>query len=434
MSNLERMLIGLVVVALIGLAAFGFFSAQPPHTIRMAAGNVTGPVIGARGQAGLKLQKILARSHIKVELIDIKGSTEGRLNALSATGKDSVDVAIVQSGWPGAADRKGIKNLGSIYLEPIWVFGRNLPPGNDIQRLRGMRLAGGANSAKENGLLNTLLKENGMTMKDITFKPLTGDKSAAALIAGEVDAVWMAGGVNSTWVHKLLEADGVELVPFDRAAAYARHHSFLVDMRLAKGVISLKKNVPANDVPLVGPTSEVVIRENLHPALQALLLDAMREAFGQGDEVAAPGMFPNKDLIDIELSQEARRYYESGPTYFRRVLPFWAANFAERAIFFLIPLITLLVPLFQFVPPFLNWRIRGRINIWYRQLRLLETKALAEKDPAEQAAIREKLEDMIDRVGNLKTPLDFADDTYRLRAHMRFVLDAMQRRSGSAGV
>jgi NMT1/THI5 like len=428
MGNVGRFLIGALVVALFALAAFGIWSAQPPSTLRLAAGNAT----GARGKAGAEIKQILAKSGVKVQLIKVDGGNEGRLNALSKPlgAKDAADVSFVQSGWPGAAERKGIANLGSIYLEPIWVFGRNLPPGNDIQRLRGARLAGGASSAKQNGLLSTLLAENGMDVKkDVIFVPLSGNDSATALVAGKVDAVWMAGGVNSPWVHKLLEAPGVELIAFDRSAAYARKHSFLVDMTLAKGVISLQKNVPDRDVRLVGPTSEVIIRDSLHPALQALLLDAMRQAFTDGDEVSAPGMFPNKDLIDIPLSQEARRYYESGPTYFRRVLPFWAANFAERAIFFLIPLITLLVPLFQFVPPFLNWRIKARINKWYHQLRLLETKGLYAKDPEEQQEVRDKLESLIDQVSELKVPLDFADDAYRLRAHMRFVLDALQRRA-----
>jgi hypothetical protein len=277
-----------------------------------------------------------------------------------------------------------------------------------------------------------LLAENDLGPQDMTLVPLGGDEAADALLAGKIDAVWLMGGVNSHWVQTLLASPELELVSFDRASAYARKHSFLVDVVLAQGVIDLGRNMPGHDLKLIGPTAQLIVRKDLHPALQSLLLDAMQEAFSPGDMVTPPGMYPNKDLIDIPLSDEARRYYASGPTFFRRVLPYWAANFAERAVIFLIPLFTLLLPLAQAAPPFFKWRIHRRINVWYRQLRLLETRGLAARNSVERADVREKLEAMVREVTGLRVPLDYADDVYRLRAHIRFVLDFMTHQAQSA--
>ncbi|MET0545941.1 MAG: TAXI family TRAP transporter solute-binding subunit [Caulobacterales bacterium] len=424
MSRKMRMiLLAAFILTVLVFAAVCFWVAQPPDTIRLSAGRAG----GAHGLAGEKIKKILARSGVKVELVQVRG-TEEKLRRLTVAGPEAIDAAIVQSGYPGAATRKGVTNLGAIYLEPIWIFGRDLPPGDDIRRIKGLRLAASANASKSSGLAGTLLAENGITEKDITIVPLNSEGAVKAVLKGDVDAAWLVGSVGSTWVQQLLESPDLELVSFDRAAAYARRHSFLVDTMLAKGAIDLGKNVPGHDIKLVGPTAELIIHDKMHPALQSLLLDAMREAFADGDAISAPGMFPNKDLIDIPLSQEARRYYASGPTFFRRVLPYWAANFAERAIFFLIPLLTLMVPLAQSVPPFLNWRIKRRINVWYHQLRLLESRGLGAKDSDEHNYVCNKLEDLIEQVGDLKVPVDFADDAYRLRVHMRFVLDSLQRR------
>ena len=423
MSGSLRLFVGIIVVAILALVAAFFSVAEPPTHIRLAAGRAgTG-----HGLAGEELKAILARSGVNVDLVDAEGAEE-KLNRLKSAGPDAVDAAILESGHHGVQSQKGIANLGAIYVEPIWLFGHNLPPGDDIRRLIGKRLAIASDSMKSDGLANTLFTENGMSTNDVTFVPLNPEEAADAVLEGNVDAAWMVGDVEVQSIQKLLHSPDLELVSFDCAAAYARRHSFLVDVVLTKGAVDLSRNVPVNDIKLVGPTGELIIRAHMHPALQSLLLDAMREAFSDGDAVSSPGMFPNKDLVDVPLSQEARRYYTSGPTYFRRVLPYWAANFAERAIFFLIPLMTLLVPLVQSVPPFLNWRIRRRINVWYHQLRLLETQSLGAESDDQQRDVCSKLERLIDQVGKMKVPLDFADDTYRLRAHMRFVLDSIKRR------
>ena len=155
----------------------------------------------------------------------------------------------------------------------------------------------------------------------------------------------------------------------------------------------------------------------------------MHEVFEGGDAVSAPGQYPNKTQIDIPLSEEARRYYASGPSFFRRVLPFWLANFAERTVFFLLPIFTILFPLVRSIPPIYDWRIRERISGLYKQLRQLETKARAAETEEEREEICEALRAMVHRVGQIRIPLSFADDLYRLRSHIRFVLEAIE--SGS---
>lgn len=421
----DNMRLGLAIAVISSIVlgiVFLWFAEKPPTEIRLA----TGRPGGSYEIAGEQIKKVLARSGVKVELIRTKG-TDDNLNRLTSSGADRIDAAIIQSGRQAAATKEGIANLGAIFLEPIWIFGRNLPPGADLRRLVGKKVAVGARAFDPNNLANVLFTENGLSKEDVTFVPLDAEASADALLAGKVDAAWMVGGVDSKWVLKLLELPELELVNFDRAAAYARVHSHLEDVVLSEGAIDLGRNIPGHDIKLVGPTAQMIVRSKLHPALQSLLLDAMHEIFSRGDAVSAPGKFPNKDLIDISLSQEARRYYASGPTFFRRVLPYWAASFAERAIFVLIPLFTLLLPVAQSLPPFLNWRVRGRINVWYHQLRLIEAQGISAQTPEDRAQICNRLEEIMAQVGRLKVPLNFADDVYRLRAHIRFVLDAFRQ-------
>jgi TRAP transporter TAXI family solute receptor len=417
-----RLIVAIGAFILLGLAVILFLVAEsPPAKIRLA----TGLQGGAYEIAAEQIKEILARSGVSVELVHTRGSDDN-LDRLTARDGGAIDAAILQSGFPGAEKRRGIANLGAIFFEPIWLFGRDLPSGDDLLRLRGKRVAAGNHASEFHGLAYTLLADNGLGPKDLTLVPLGAEPAADALIAGKVDAAWIVGGVESAWVQRLLDSPGLELVSFSRAEAYARHHSFLLDGRLTQGAINLGRNIPPQDVQLVGPTAQLVVREDLHPALQSLLLDAMHEAFSRGDAVSAPGLFPNKNAIDIPLSEEARRYYASGPTFFRRVLPYWLANLAERAILFLVPVLTLLVPLLRSLPPIYNWRIRERISGLYHQLRLLEARAREARTASEREEICEKLTAMMHRAAEIRIPLSFADDIYRLRAHIRFVLDTVQ--------
>jgi hypothetical protein len=276
-----------------------------------------------------------------------------------------------------------------------------------------------------------LISENGLAAKDFTLVPLAMKDIPQALLDKKIDAAWIVGGIRSDWIQTLLASPELELVSFERAASYARRHSFLVDTVLSQGVIDLGRNIPGHDLKLIGPTAQLIVRNDLHPAIQSLLLDAIHETFTAGDAISAPGMYPNQHLIDIPLSDEARRYYTSGPSFFRRVLPYWAANFAERAVIFMIPLLTLLLPLAQMAPPLYDWQIKRRIQHWYRQLRLVETQGLAARSAAELTAVRERLEKMVSEVGLLKVPLSYADDVYRLRAHIRFVTEFLNAQAKS---
>ena len=60
----------------------------------------------------------------------------------------------------------------------------------------------------------------------------------------------------------------------------------------------------------------------------------------------------------FRLSDEARRFYKSGPPFLQRYLPFWVANFIARMTVMLLPFFALLFPLFKMA----SWTIAGNIS------------------------------------------------------------------------
>jgi hypothetical protein len=194
-------------------------------------------------------------------------------------------------------------------------------------------------------------------------------------------------------------------------------------------VLDLARDLPERDVQLIAPAAQLVVREGLHPAIQSLLIEAALAAHGGGSLLSDPGRFPTPQLADIAISDEAKRYYENGPSFLRRIFPYSVANFLERTWVLAIPLITLLIPLIRAAPPLYRWRIRRKIYVWYNNLRELETDGRNAQTAEDRMEVRAKLADLQEETGKVEVPVSYTDDLYRLRAHIRFVAELVDKLS-----
>ena len=103
------------------------------------------------------------------------------------------------------------------------------------------------------------------------------------------------------------------------------------------------------------------------------------------------------------------------------MLPFWAANFLERMVVLLIPLITLMLPLIRFLPPVYRWRVRARIYRWYKQLRTVDAATGVTLPEDEQIRLLDELSRIEEEVKQVSVPLSFAEPLYHLRMHIELL-------------
>ena len=146
-----------------------------------------------------------------------------------------------------------------------------------------------------------------------------------------------------------------------------------------------------------------------------------------GTLLSEPGVFPSPNRTNLPLSEEAARYYEKGPSFLRSMFPFGVANFLERAWVLAIPLLTLVFPLVKAAPPLYRWRTRRKIYIWYKDLRTLEDRGRAAHTIQERDNVIHELQALQAEVGNVEVPESYTDELYRLRSHILFVSQLMQR-------
>lgn len=395
------------------VVAWQFASPAPPHTITIA----TGAPDGAYSGYAERYKAILAKSGITLKVRHTAGTAENI--RLLRDPRSGVDVAFVQGGIGDPSRAPNLMSLASVFLEPVWVLVRTDRTPRRLAVLKGKRIAIGAPGSGTQILARTLLVASGIDGKNATFRAIGGDAAVKALRDGSVDAAFFVSARISADLDSLIHDPAFKILDFSRAEAFKRHYLYLSKVDIPEGALALDTDLPRHDLTLVAPTAALVARTDLHPALVDLLLAAAIKVHQPGSLFSPAGAFPSPEHVNFPLSDDARRYFKSGPTFLRRVLPFWAAVMVERLLIMLVPLITLLIPLFKIAPPAYRWGIRRKIYRWYRELREIETAFNA--DHAARNRLTARLDHMQDQVGRVNVPLSYAEDLYHLRLHIAFV-------------
>lgn len=411
-----------IAIVLLGLlVAFLFMAPAPPKKV-VIAGGAAG---GAYAATAESYAKVLRDQGIEVEVL----STAGSVDNLAKIKAKQADIGIIQTGLAADFGSEGVRSLGAAFYEPLWVFHRADAATVELQDIAGRRVAIGPEGSGVRALATLLLTEAGVTPDTYTASPLAGQAAATALKAGEVDVALVVSGPTTNWIADLMADRNVALLSMREAHALARRHPYLDEVTLYRGVIDLATILPKDDVTLIAPAAQIAVREDLHPAIQSLLIEAAFREHAGGSLLADPGRFPTAELSDIAISEEAERYYKNGPSFLRRIFPYSVANFFERAWVLAIPLITLLIPLIRAAPPLYRWRIRRKIYVWYNNLRELEAAGRAAETAEDRTEVRAKLADLQAETGNVEVPVSYTDDLYRLRAHIRFVAELVDKLS-----
>jgi len=396
--------------------AWQYVEPAPPSTVTIAAG---GPN-GAYFKYATRYAEFFAKEGITLKVLETKGSMDNlaRMNAPDS----KVDAAFMQGGIASPADCPELRSLGSLYYEPIWIFYRKGLKVANLFELHKLKVGIGPAGSGTNHVIRRLLRENGVTGENSMLVEEDTDKSVPALIQGKLDVLFVVAGISSRVIETLSrEGNRVKILSLGRAEAYARSHHFLKRLILPQGAINLAEDLPHHDVNMLAPTANLVVRDGLHPAIEYLFLLAAREIHREGDVFALPGAFPNTDGLLFPLTGEAENFYKKGPPLLMRWLPYTLAVNLERLKVLLIPLLTLLFPLFKVTPPAFRWQIRRRILKWYKRLKKLDLEAY-------EADTREKAEDLLIRLEAMdklvletSVPLSYADAIYSLRIHINYI-------------
>jgi TRAP transporter TAXI family solute receptor len=410
----------LVIIAIAALVlTYVWLDPNPPKSVRLA----TGPAQGAYDEFGKRYKKALAANHIDVVLIPSNGSAEN----LRMLRENKADLGFVQGGSTQADENdSGIESLGSLMVEPVWLFYREdsakkakLASLGSLTQLKGWRVNIGARGSGAPRLMRKMFEANGVDLSSMTITRLDDTPAVVDFLDGKLDAVVFASAPQSLLVQMLLQTPGVKLMDFEQSEAYSRRFPYLTPVVLPRGVVDLARDVPASDMRLVATTTSLLTRHETHPAIVELFVQAARDIHGPAGWFNRARAFPTQEHTEFPLSREAERSLRDAQPFLQRYLPFWLANVVERMWLALGIILAILLPLSRVVPPLYQFRIRSRVFRWYGQLRAIETRV--QDSGVDRAQLAKELEELDARVGRIHVPLSYADELYALRQNIDLV-------------
>ncbi|MFO8005420.1 TAXI family TRAP transporter solute-binding subunit [Thioalkalivibrio sp.] len=417
------------LVALIGVVALAvawqFVEPAPPTQVRLA----TGAPGGAYERVGSRYRSWFAEKGMGLEPVVTAGSMENWDLVLAG----EVDAALVQGGTAPPEAGVQLEAVASIAFEPLFLFYRRDRTGaaggdgavDRLEALAGMRIAIGAEGSGTRSLVKTLVAEIGLDERladtGTELLSLGGAAAVEALRAGTIDAAAFVMAPEAPLVRQLLASEGVGLVDLSQARSFARRLPYLSFVTLYEGVADPGLNLPPDDLRMVAPATYIVVRRDTHRSVVQLLIEAAQRdqtihLVGTGTE------FPSLDYTDIPVGEDARYFFERGPNWLHRHLPFWAASLLDRVAILIIPLLTVIIPLFRIAPAALQWSVRRRIFRWYRQIRVIDEEIVQRRVPRARLEGDLALLERLDQdVSATEVPLSYMEEFYNLRLHIAYM-------------
>lgn len=428
-------LIVLPIIAAVALIAAAFWATlkyvEPPLPAKIVIAAATkGSPYYALAE---RYQAQMAKSGVKLEIRETSGSFENlKLLNDPASG---VGLGFLQGGIANSTSAPGLRSLGRVMYEPLWVFANTSAKIERLADLKGKRILVGPAGGGTNALAARLLEANEVTAENSRLVNMELPDTVEELENGRADASFLVLAASAKTVQRMFDSPHVRLVNIAQAEGISQRLPFLSPLELKQGVVNFAKNIPAIDTSLVATKAVVAVREDLHPALANLMTQAliavhaepMVNAKGEAAIFAKTGEFPMSNDPELALSEDARRVYKSGAPFLQRYLPFSLATLFDRLIVLAVPLLGVLLPVIRFAPMLYTWQVRQRLLYWYKKLKIVEKGLDAKAGVALIAQKQGELEEIEEAVNHIPIPLGFANQFYDLRQH----IDVVRRRINS---
>lgn len=413
LSARELALVGIPSALLVLAVFYAAYRLVDPAPARRIVISTSSPGSGYERFARL-YQARLGRDGVELEIRESGGSLENleRLRD-DASG---VQAAFTTTGAALPGDAEKLASLGGLFYSPIFVFYRAPRTLERFSQLRGARISIGLPGTFVRGYAHRILEEAGALGGRTALLDLDNDAALAALAEGRIDAAIFPAPLDAPVVQRALATRGVRMMSTAQAEAISKRLPELTNVVLPRGLINLERDEPRENVQLLATANSLLVRKDLHPALQYLLLEAMREAHSPPGPFSRQGDFPAAMPQDLPLSQQAERFYRSGRPWLYQYTNFWLAVLLDRLALIIIPVLLALIPILRYAPSLYTWLHRRRLWRLHREIAELDFRV--SDAPQMKDAHRARLAELESQVRLLRVPLPFEDEVYHLRNHL----------------
>ena len=337
---------------------------------------------------------------------------------------DATSIGFANTAYAGKAGN--VQALAVIGQEPIWIFSSLNGPAS-LANAKGLRIAVGQDDASTPNAARLLLAHAGVRASDVRFDTLSGIAAAEALVDGRVDIVFQVAGEDSLAVQMLTRMGGIQLMSVDNAGSLASQERPFQLLLLPQGVIELRGDIPPRDLTLVSLQTHLLVKPDVHPALQRALLIAASQIHEEPTFLQRHGQFPSFRGSDFKLSPTARAYSLGARPWMETLLPYRKAQWAELLAYAILPILVLTLLVLTWIPKLFDWRINAGLNHFYGELKFLENEmtTVAANNPIDLKGLLEKLDSIEQKVVAIDLPDEYSERWYTLREHLARAQDSL---------
>ncbi len=390
----------------------------PPTSVVIAAGAPQGSFARLAQRYAQKLEGV----GINVDVV-YSGSESAELERLLLP-TNAASIGFAHGIY--AKSMPGLQALAVIDSEPVWIFSTLSGPAF-IKQAAGLRIAAG--SAKSASFLaaQLMLAHAGVRESDVRFQPQTGMAAGQALLDGRLDLVIAIAGDDAQLIQMLTRQSSVQILGIENAGALASKQTVLQPLLLPEGSLELGNNLPPRDVTMASLQTHLLVRPDVHPALQRALIDAAVQIHEEPTFLQRHGQFPTYGSSDFPLSQTARAFSLGNRAFMETLLPYRTAQFAELALYAVVPILALTLLILAWIPRWFDWRVNSTLHHFYGDLKFLESEmeSVATANPMGLRALIERLDAIEQRVVKMDLPDAFSDRWYTLREHLSAAQERM---------
>lgn len=420
-------LLAILLACLIGV--WWYADPPPPRHIYMASGSPGGSYEILTN----KYVEYFKKRGIQIELVPTSGAEEN-LQRLSDP-NDPIKAAFVQAGLANPQHSKGLSSLGSVDYEPFWFFyqGDEIKVNSFVDaEQRILDLLKKKVSIDERGTgthtqVSRILEVAGLGQYVDDLLAMPAKQAIEALQKKQINGLYLVDGYQAKNTQALFADPNLHLSAAWRAEAYAKALPYLRILNVPMGSFNLAKNLPDRNIQLLSTTTNLLIKADMHPAIQFLFLEAAREINGRASFFAKEGEFPSFNTYGVSDSPVAVHYKKNGSPYILSLFPFWIAELVDRIIFVFLPFFLMAYPIILSLPGYRTKRMQRKINRLYDTLKKYEQELMSSYAPEQRDEYLKKLDLLEYAAIQLTVPSSMAGDYYSLRSDIEYVRSCLNR-------
>ena len=314
----------LILFTLVFFLISGFFKQQ---TIYIEAG----PKGGFFDTSAHVLKKRLKDYNINAEVIN-REDTVKIVDDINDN-KKNIHVGFVAQDLKNA-QFKNVEALGSLILEPLFIFYRKDLELNSLADFKGLKVGIGPENSGTRLLAETILSLYGVNGKNTEFVDQTHSTHFDMMEKGKLDVGFFLLPANNQFVFKLGTNPNLKIFSLRNSKAISRRYDYLYPEIVQAGGFDLRNNIPKKNIQVVSLPVDLVAKKNLDPSIVVAISLILKEEFKEPNIISDASSFPSMKYIkNLEVNKRAKEIIEmpyGSLPFLYKYLPFKFAAFIDK--------------------------------------------------------------------------------------------------------